>query len=198
MSVHASDKYTLLVSTATNDVFRTPAIYLMAVALNIQQTADVSLDTVMSVHASDKYTLLVSTAMNDGQHIPVIDQSVDSPTSTLTSIFWYTWVTCLNMRDTFVSLIFFFSCRRSIFHAPLTTGWSAWSVFCCFSFYRSFSTLSWRGKFIWVTCHVSRSFACHLLPVAQSIETSPMKSVFFWNRFKGMYISFWKFRKTSH
>ena len=29
------------------------------------------------------------------------------------------------------------------------------------------------------------------------IESSPVKSVFFWNRFKGMYISFWKFRRVS-
>ena len=52
--------------------------------------------------------------------------------------------------------------------------------------------LSWWGKFIRVTCQVSRSLACHLLPVAQWIETSPMKNVFFWNRFKGMYVSFFE------
>ena len=58
------------------------------------------------------------------------------------------------------------------------------------------SATFWRSQCIWVTFYVSTSLVGHLLPVAQSTETSTTKSVFLWYRFERDVHLFWKFRIT--
>ena len=53
------------------------------------------------------------------------------------------------------------------------------------------SATFWRSHCIWVTFYVSTSLVCHLLPVAQSIETSTTKTVFLWYGFQRDVICLW-------